>query len=117
MRLTRRFLGAAAVGAALAVAFAVPGYAATTHTAAPVQTASIIVQAMPASADCPSLKVCIYANKNFNGGSGTFSGSNADWERISPYQLEERASPASRRAGTTRAGGMTACPPCLTNLE
>lgn len=77
MRLLRRFLSAAAVGAALVLAFAVPSYAATTHTAAPVQAASIMVQAVPlaAPAGCPSGVVCIYPNAADQGHQGTFSGS------------------------------------------
>jgi peptidase inhibitor family I36 len=81
MRLVGRFLSAVAVGAALAVTFAVPSYAATIHTAAPAQAASIMVQGVPlaAPANCPSGFVCIYPDLDFTGHVGTFSGSNASW--------------------------------------
>lgn len=82
MRLVGRFASTAVVGAALALAFAVPSNAATTHTAAPVKTASIM--AVPAAltpppASCPRGDVCIFPNEQYAGGIGTFTGTNSNW--------------------------------------
>jgi hypothetical protein len=80
MRLVSRFLGAAAVAAALALSFAVPGYAAPAHAAAPVHAASIKVQGvLVVPASCPAGSACIYANAGFSGGPGRFSGTNPNW--------------------------------------
>lgn len=114
MRLVRRFLSVAAVGAALAVAFAVPSYAATTPTAAPVQAASIMVQAVPlVPGSCPSGKVCIYASANFSLGPGLFSGSNADWG--SAFGSSGGKCVAGSTAASDNKGGWNDCVSSLAN--
>lgn len=114
MRLVRRLVSVAAVGAALALTFAVPSYAGTTHIAAAVQTTSITIEAAPLlSAGCPAGKVCIYADANFVGGPGVFSGTNSDWG--ADFGSSDGACVAGSTAAGDNKGGWNDCASSIIN--
>jgi len=113
MKLTKIIAQVAILGSTLAFFATAPAYAATARPAAAKAPAATATAALPSSCTSHGAVVCIYANANYTGGPGIFSGTNADWG--ADFGSSDGACVAGSTAAPGNEGGWNDCVSSIVN--
>jgi len=103
------------LGSGLAFFAAAPAYAATARPVVPAKASAVTreTRALPGSCTSNGAVVCIYANINYSGGFGTFSGTNANWG--TDFGSSHGACVADSTAASDNKGGWNDCASSIVN--